>query len=39
MSNAKADSAGMAVTKTIEEATPQGKSLIIYARNQRGLTE
>jgi hypothetical protein len=39
ISNAKTDSAATAVTKTIKEATKQGKNVIIDARNQRGLTE
>jgi hypothetical protein len=39
MSNAKTDSAGTSVTKTIKAATKQGKNVIIDARSQSGLTE
>jgi len=39
ISNAKTDSAATALTRTIKEATKQGKNVIIDARNQRGLTE
>jgi hypothetical protein len=39
ISKVKSDSVGTRVTKIIEDATKQGKNVIIDARNQRGLTE